>query len=71
MRLRQGILLSAGALGAGLLGASVNGVSAVNAELEAAAPVRHEIRHERVLDPDRDCPFKERRQETTTSETEI
>jgi hypothetical protein len=71
MRPRQAILLTIGALGAGLVGASVQGVTAVNADLENMSSARQQLH--RVLDSERDdCPLRDRKpQRSTPSDTEI
>jgi hypothetical protein len=48
MKARQAILLTIGALGAGFVGASVQGVTAVNADLERMSETRQQLH--RVLD---------------------
>jgi hypothetical protein len=72
MRPRQAILLTIGVLGAGLVGASVQGVTAVNADLENMSSARQQLH--RVLDREErhDCPLRDRKpQRSTPSDTEI
>jgi hypothetical protein len=70
MKARQAILLTIGALGAGFVGASVQGVTAVNADLERMSETRQQMHQ--VLDRKHDdCPYRDRQRPSRSSETEI